>query len=56
MNSVFKTYIKHRYNVHVLSGIRAYEQLGNRAFGPVGKIVAGMRNYNTQRWRYDVFL
>lgn len=27
-------------NVSAISGIRAYEQLGNRAFGPPGKMLA----------------
>lgn len=34
------TLIIHIYNVTVFSGIRAYEQLGNRAFGPAGKMLA----------------
>lgn len=30
----------HKHNVFVFSGIRAYEQLGMRAFGPPGKMLA----------------
>uniref|UniRef100_A0A672JGU3 Sodium-coupled neutral amino acid transporter 3-like n=1 Tax=Salarias fasciatus TaxID=181472 RepID=A0A672JGU3_SALFA len=38
---VFAAHHLNVYRVCVSSGIRAYEQLGNRAFGPPGKLLAG---------------